>query len=184
MTRFFSLGLAVVALVGMCVTPATAQQETAPPTSWPNDIPCGRIENPLFHFHVRVSIYVNGQPQTVPYGIGVGQPWDIVQSNRGPFVRSGSCFSWMHTHMTDGIIHVEGPIPRNFTLGDFFAVWGEPLSATRVGPNEGQVFTYVNGVRIEGNPADIALLEWDVIQLNVGANSPAPQRFVFPQPCC
>jgi hypothetical protein len=180
--------LVALAVIGLTIAPVMAQEEaTATPTptsAWPNDIPCGRIESPLFHHHAHLAIYVNARPQTVPYGIGIGEPWDIVPSNRGPFVRSGSCFSWLHTHMTDGVMHIEAPIARTFTLGDFFAVWGEPLSTTQVGRFEGQVFAYVNGVRVEGSPADITLREWDVIQLNVGANAPPPQRYFFPNPCC
>src|SRR5581483_12030445 len=30
----------------------------------------------------------------------------------------------LHTHEPDGIIHVESPVNRKFTLGEFFDVWG------------------------------------------------------------
>lgn len=36
---------------------------------------------------------------------------------QGPFIASGTCFYWLHTHAADGIIHVESPVHRVFTLG-------------------------------------------------------------------
>ncbi len=37
---------------------------------------------------------------------------------------AGGCFYWLHTHTEDGIIHIESPVQRTFTLGHFFAIWG------------------------------------------------------------
>lgn len=34
----------------------------------------------------------------------------------------------LHTHTPDGVIHVESPEKRDFTLADFFAVWKQPFS--------------------------------------------------------
>jgi hypothetical protein len=51
-----------------------------------------------------------------------------------PFIAAGSCFAWLHTHSADGIIHTESPVTRTFTLGEFFDVWGQPLSSRQVGP--------------------------------------------------
>ena len=78
-----------------------------------------------------VAIYANGQPLTVPYGIGIGKPWQVQQSTEGPFVVEGSCFYWLHTHTDEGIMHIESPVQRTFTLGDFFAVWGQPLGSSQ-----------------------------------------------------
>jgi hypothetical protein len=41
------------------------------------------------------------------------------------------------THANDGIIHIESPVQRTYTLGQFFDVWQQPLSPTRVGPAPG-----------------------------------------------
>ena len=88
-----------------------------------NGIPCDLGERLAFHVHAHVAIYANGQSLTVPYGIGIGKPWQVQQSTAGPFVVAGSCFYWLHTHTEDGIIHIESPVQRTFTLGDFFAIW-------------------------------------------------------------
>ena len=61
----------------------------------------------------------------------------------GPFVETGSCFYWLHTHAEDGIIHVESPsTTETFTLGQFFAEWGIPLSSTQVGPATGKLTVF------------------------------------------
>jgi hypothetical protein len=141
-------------------------------------ISCDALESTLFHIHVHLAIFVGGQEQQVPYGIGIGSPWQIGESRVGPFVEDGSCFYWLHTHTQDGVVHIESPVRRTFTLGDFFAVWQQPLSATRVGPAEGQVFAYLNAARVTTDPADIPLTSHALIQLNIGEDVP-PQPFEF-----
>jgi hypothetical protein len=145
-----------------------------------NGITCDKSESVLFHIHPHLAIYANGQPVQVPYGIGIGQPQHVAQSREGPFVDQGSCFAWIHTHTQDGIIHVESPIQRTFTLGDLFAVWGQRLNANQVGSFQGQVFAYVDGEKVSGDPAAIPLTDHAVIQLNVGTDSPPPQPYTFP----
>lgn len=177
MVRIIGLALALAMLT---IRPVTAQEGPTPQGGWPNDIPCARLESLLFHVHAHLAIYVDGEPQEVPYGIGIGQPWEIVPGSVGPFVSRGSCFSWLHTHTLDGILHIEAPIPRTFTLGDFFAVWGEPLSPTQVGNANGPVFVYVDGVQVDDDPSEIILADREVIQLNVGTDLPSPQPYTFP----
>ena len=71
---------------------------------------------------------------------------------------------------------MESPTRRQYTLGDFFAIWGQPLGKKQVGPATGTVTAYVNGVRYTGDPGDIVLTEHSDIQLDVGTPivSPAP----------
>jgi hypothetical protein len=144
-----------------------------------NGIPCDALESTLFHIHVHLAIFIDGREQLVPFGIGIGQPWQVSDSSEGPFVDDGACFYWIHTHTQDGIIHIESPVRRRFTLGDFFAVWQVPLSEAQVGPAQGPVIAYVNGKRDTTAPADIALLAHERIQLNVGQDVP-PYVFDFP----
>jgi hypothetical protein len=144
-----------------------------------NGISCDALESTVVHIHVHLAIFVNGEEQEIPYGIGIGQPWDVADSDEGPFVTNGSCFYWIHTHTADGVVHIESPVRRRFTLGDFFGVWQIPLSATQVGPAQGQVITYINGQRDATNPPDIPLLPHARIQLDVGGDVP-PYPFDFP----
>jgi hypothetical protein len=143
-----------------------------------NGISCDALESTLFHIHVHLGIFVDGLEQIVPYGIGIGEPWQVANTNQGPFVADGTCFYWMHTHTEDGVVHIESPIRRDFTLGDFFAIWQEPLGPTQVGRARGDVIMYVDGQRSTTNPADLTLASHQLIQLNIGRDVP-PQPFEF-----
>jgi hypothetical protein len=89
-------------------------------------ISCQGGEQTLFHVHTHLTIFVNGSPRQIPYGVGIAPPRQVDQTGGGQFVASGACFSWLHTHAADGIIHIESPVQTTFTLGNFFDVWGQP----------------------------------------------------------
>lgn len=142
-------------------------------------VPCESSEQVSFHIHAHLAIYHDGAAVQVPYGIGIGGPQRVQDTAAGSFVSGGSCFSWLHTHTDDGVIHIEAPEPRVFTLGDFFGVWGQPIGAAQVGPLRAPVAAYVNGERFAGDPATIPLSNHAVIQLNIGNDSPGPQPYTF-----
>jgi hypothetical protein len=145
-------------------------------------IPCQRAEKIAFHIHAHLTIFVRGKAKVIPFGIGIGPPLAGLPANEGgPFVESGSCFMWLHTHTTDGIIHMEAPKLMSFTLGQFFAIWGEPLSKSRVGPAKGKVTAFYNGKVWTGNPASIPLSGELQIQLDVGKPLVAPEHTKFPK---
>lgn len=58
----------------------------------------------------------NGEKITIPEEIGITE----------------DCMSSLHTHNETGIIHIESPIQRDFTLGDFFYNWDETLNENQV----------------------------------------------------
>jgi hypothetical protein len=130
-------------------------------------IQCQTSEQTLFHIHTRLTVFVNGESVKVPYGVGIADP-QAQPTSAGPFVGGGSCFSWLHTHAADGIIHIESPVRRTYTLGNFFDVWGQPLSATQVGPHKGTVTAIYNGKAWTGDVRDIPLGSHTQIQLEVG----------------
>jgi len=129
------------------------------------------------HIHAHLAILVDGRAQPVPLGIGIPKP-QIDSSGGEPFVVGGSCFYWLHSHATDGVIHIESPDQRTYTLGNWFDIWGKPLSTTQVGGDSGVVFAYVNGQRYSGDPRQIQLTPHAVIQLEVGRDVP-PQPYTF-----
>jgi hypothetical protein len=143
-------------------------------------VTCQTVEKVAYHIHVHLTIFVDGKAEAVPYGIGIGQPLQGVNTPDGPFVEVGSCFMWLHTHAYDGIIHVESPTKRTYTLAQFFAVWGQPLSKTQVGPAKGKVTTFYDGKVWTGNPGAIPLTSATQIQLDVGRPLVAPEHIVFP----
>jgi hypothetical protein len=138
-------------------------------------IRCEASEQVSYHIHAHIAVFVNGAPRSIPYGIGVVTP-AVTQTAQGPFAQATRCYYWLHTHASDGIIHVESPTQRQYTLGNFFDLWRQPLSGQRVGPATGTVTAYVNGVRYTGDPRGIVLTEHSDIQLDVGTPivSPAP----------
>jgi hypothetical protein len=140
-------------------------------------IQCQTQEQVLYHIHAHMAIFANGQPRTVPLGIGIPNA-QVENSTEGPFAASGSCFYWLHSHQTDGIIHVESPSQRTYTLGNWFDIWGQPLSSTQVAGDKGAVIAYVNGQRYSGDPREIPLLPHSVIQLDVGTDV-APRPYTF-----
>jgi hypothetical protein len=140
-------------------------------------VQCQTQEQVVYHIHAHLAILANGEPRTVPMGIGIPSP-QVQDTTSGPFVVSGSCFYWLHTHATDGIVHVESPDQRTYTLGNVFDIWGEALSTTGVGADAGTVNAYVNGQRYTGDPRSIPLTAHAVIQLDVGTDV-APKPYTF-----
>ena len=83
-------------------------------------------------------------------------------------IASGSCFYFLHTHAADGIIHIESPVQRTYTLGEFFDEWGQPLGPGQAGTATGKVTVIVNGKVFTGNPRNAPLGSRENLQLEVG----------------
>lgn len=69
-----------------------------------------------FHIHPELTILIDGEKQAIPKDIGI----------------ASGCMHPLHTHDDSGVIHVEAPVKADFTLGDFFAVWGRPFDKDHV----------------------------------------------------
>jgi hypothetical protein len=142
-------------------------------------IACGTSEQTVFHVHTHLTIFVNGQQEQVPAGIGI--PGAVAtQTSAGTYVEQGSCFYYLHTHAADGIIHIESPVQRTYTLGEFFDEWGQPLSQDQVGPAHGKVTVIVNGKVFQGDPRDVPLGSRENLQLEVGAALVQPETINWP----
>jgi hypothetical protein len=103
------------------------------------------LKSEAYHIHAHLSIFRNGEQLAIPAHIGLV-----------------GCAYELHTHDSSGIVHVETSTSRAFTLGQFFAVWGQPLSTSNVAGITGLpvAFYTVDGASLAqytGNPADIAL---------------------------
>ncbi|MGH9410335.1 MAG: hypothetical protein ACRD1V_12880 [Vicinamibacterales bacterium] len=128
------------------------------------------------HIHAHLSLFNNGQQIAVPYGIGLVQPFQLLNG----FVGRASGFYWLHTHDATGIIHIESPTDRVYTLGNFFDVWGEPLTLHNVAGLQGIVHAFLNGTPYTGNPRDIDLTAHELITLEVGRPTVQPPVYIFP----
>jgi hypothetical protein len=153
----------------------------APPSGSPVDgVGAAGSERFVMHIHAHLAVFVNGRQRAVPGGIGIAPPRQVQPTADGPFVTGGSLFYWLHTHTADGIVHIEAPVARTFTLGQFFAVWGQPLGRDRVGPAAGRVTAFLDGRRYGGDPRRIPLRAHALIQLEVGRPLVAPAPVTFP----
>lgn len=97
-----------------------------------------------FHQHALVSIYRNGSRLALPTSIG-----------------RAACHYELHTHDGSGVVHIETDLPKTFTLGQFFALWGQALTTTSVAGLAGTPAYYVVDdekiTRFTGDPATIQL---------------------------
>lgn len=143
-----------------------------------DNIQCQNTEQVAYHIHSHLAVFLDGRPRGVPEGIGIAAPRQSQNTADGPFVVAGGCFYWLHTHDRTGVIHIESPSEQSYTLGNFFDVWQQPLSASQAGPATGTLTAYVNGQRYSGDPRQIQLAAHAVIQLDVGQDVP-PASYTF-----
>jgi len=165
--------------------PATVAKgaETMPPWPAPADargavaaagLPMLGSEGSAEHIHAHLDVLVDGQPVPVPANLGV-------DTRRGTM-------SPLHTHDGSGVIHVESPVKRQFSLGEVFTVWQVSLSSDNVGAlraADGKVVrVFVNGTPQAGNPAAIMLDPRAEIAVVYGAPRPGetiPSKYDFPE---
>jgi hypothetical protein len=156
------IALALAAALGACSPNAIP---TPPPAA---NVPCGPSEVFVRHEHAHLTIVVRGQLRPLPANIGI----------------SATQICWLHTHDTSGIIHIEAGDNRTLTLGDFFAVWRQPLSRTvldgeRVASGE-TVQATVNQQAYAGSPETIALSEHQDIVLQLGPPFLQVASYIWP----
>jgi hypothetical protein len=124
-----------------------------------DNVTCDQGEQTAYHIHAHLSIYINGAAVQVPQGIGIAP--------------DGSCFYWLHTHDTSGIIHIEAPGQQHFTLGNFFDVWSQRFSQLPYPlqlDNTSAWQVYVDGKPYTGNFRQIPLQAHELVTL--AYNSP------------
>lgn len=142
-----------------------------------NGIPCDTSGMTVkFHIHAHLTIYINGKKAAIPQGIGI--PTD------------GSCIYWLHTHTSDGIIHIEAPQQQsNEALDDFLAIWTEGFPKLGYPPQLNLTTgwkIYIDGKLFPGavnSPVhtEVPLASHDAITLEYGTNNPPPDKFyIFP----
>lgn len=127
-------GVLLIAVVAFLVVnavinagkPKPHAQYTSPATGETREgLTCLGTEGLAEHFHVYLAIYANGQQVQVPPNTGIV-----------PQGTSSACFYPLHIHADagdDNIIHIESPTKDTFTLGQFYAIWGETLTNKQAG---------------------------------------------------
>jgi hypothetical protein len=167
------------------VPPVAFPGELTGPAPWPANI--GRLRDRLaaiglpalgamgtrLHIHQHLDVYVHGRHVTVPEGVGIGIP--------GPQV----FFSPLHTHDPTGVVHVESPVVKPFTLGQFMAVWGVRFTPRCLGGYcvRGADRVYSDGKLVMGDPRALPLTEHEEIVIAYGTKAqlpkPIPSSYAF-----
>ena len=160
------------------ISPESPAPSSTAPTG---PIPCDQLEHTQVHYHILLRIFNQGTAVAIPTDVG----------------RTASCYYWLHMHTGEpGLIHVESPGDRIFTLGDFFQVWAEwglkpqPLDSSHVSSitltAEQRLQVYVdrsdgNGpVAFPGDPKAIVLESHSIITLAITPPTVNPVGSPFP----
>lgn len=166
LSRFASIagaGVTFAAIVGF----TAPQQAQAPAGETVGGISCDAQEGQRIHIHQHLVIFDHGKMVDIPRN--VGQP------------AAKRCIYWLHTHTPDGIIHIEAPADRSFTLGDFFLVWGQPLGKTiaataRAAKGE-SMKVWVDGQPFAGDPRTIGLKIHTDVVIEIGPPFVPPPKY-------
>jgi len=118
-------------------------------------------EGTVLHIHQHLDIVINGQNIIVPATIGIGS----------------SFISPIHTHDTTGVLHVESPVQKDFTLGQFFTEWGVKFDgsciSTFCADSSHKLLVGVNGKQVS-DPKNYVLKSHDEIEIWYGPTDQNP----------
>jgi hypothetical protein len=136
--------------------------------------PLGATEGQALHIHQHIDIYIRGQHITVPAHIGI-----VISSAQ-------VLYAPIHTHDATGIIHVESTVRRDFSLGEFFDVWGVYLTQGCIGSYCGagteRLQVFANGKVVTGDPRRLKLLEHEEIVVTFGTPDQIPKPYPVSYP--
>lgn len=130
------------------------------------NLPALSKEGEALHIHSHLDILVGGRKVSIPANIGIDNTFGFIAP--------------LHTHDANGVIHVESPTVQDFTLGQFFDVWGVKLTAHCVGGYCDSTYNtalkvFVNGAVYTGDPRLLVLDEHQEIFIAYGTASELPE---------
>lgn len=172
--RLVMIGVIVAAAIGIGLAIASSKALSGAGVSALaiDGIQCNNVEQLVSHIHAHLDIFINGQPYTIPSQIGI----------------TDKCFYWLHTHDESGIIHIESPVAKDYTIGQLFDIWNKKFSNTQILDNivngKNTLNVYVNGNKVNAgvNYRDIKLKAHDEIAVVYGKPpSTIPSKYNFPQ---
>ena len=139
---------------------ASSTEQVVNPAYPPVDnIYCDSLEQTAYHIHAHLTIYINGKQVAIPQGIGIAS--------------DQSCFYWLHTHTSDGVVHIEFPKQGTPTLGNFLDIWGQSfhsLGFQNELASSADWNVYVDGKQVTSNFNQLVLQPHQVI--TIAYNSP------------
>ena len=134
---------------------------------------CAPVNRPRQGVHL--ELFAGRRVVLIPAGIGIAPP----RARRGAAVEGGRCSYPIRTREPTGVLEVDTG-GRTKTLGQLFAIWGQPLSPTRMAGFNGRPRAYVNGRRRQHDPRAIPLRRHAQIVLEVGGYVPPHRTYLFP----
>lgn len=162
--KFIILGIIAAIVAGAAY--AINRSDNTVDTSFAaiDGIPCETQEYTTFHIHAHIDIFANNQHLGIPAYVGI----------------KNACLYWLHTHTPDGVIHIESPKERDFTVGQFFDIWkstGKGLPQSDIKPE-----IFVNGNLVSTDMDNTIMHAHDEIVLVYG-NAPQsmPTFYQFPE---
>jgi len=127
-------------------------------------LPALAQEGTALHIHQHLDLIIDGTPVAVPAEIGINEGAGFI--------------SPIHVHDTTGVIHVESPVVKTFTLGQFFDIWGVRFSATCIGgycaDATHSLQVWVNGAPYTGDPRMLPLSAHEEIVIAYGTQAETP----------
>jgi hypothetical protein len=130
-------------------------------------------EGTTMHEHANVQVFVHGTKEPVPTDIGINASKGTIQS--------------IHTHDDTGTVHLESSVSREFTLADFFGVWGIRFTPSCLGAycndDANQLQVFVDAEEVTGDLQGVQLDDQSVIVVTYGTvdelPDPIPSTFDF-----
>jgi len=125
-----------------------------------------------------LELFAGGHVVQLPAGIGFAPPL----RRHGAYVRSGRCVYPMRTAEPTGLVMLaSGPIR---TLGEFFDLWGQPLSRSTMAAFAAgaghRVSVFINGMRWPESPDSAPVSPGAQITIEVGSHVPPHTSYTFP----
>jgi hypothetical protein len=77
-------------------------------------VDCQNSEALVYHIHAHLALVQDGKSVTLPANIGIPV---------GSEIPGGSCYFWIHVHDTTGVVHIESPTAKTYTLGQMLDIW-------------------------------------------------------------
>jgi hypothetical protein len=123
-----------------------------------------------FHIHQHLDIFVNGKKISVPASIGIFGNTFITE---------------VHTHDASGIIHVESPENRPYSLGQVMGEWGVYFTRNCIGSMcatpQKPLHVYLNGKLFRGDFTRLKLKSHQEIAIVFGKPpKKIPKSYKFP----
>jgi len=155
-------------------TYATGDSSTGGQGQTVDGINCDTLA-PHYHIHAHLTFIANGTQRAIPLGVGVNDPF-LIQN----FVVAAGCFYWIHTHDATGFIHVEAPDSADYTLGQFFDIWGQSLTRSNIAGFSGTVTAFVDSTEYTGDLSALIFKPHQQITLIVGTVPDTIPIYAFP----